>query len=75
VQPELIVSLDTFAEALLESDVAAGYVRIREPIYTDEDLARARSWGLWGSRFMNVLVRRDLLPGAHNGSSETLRNL
>ncbi|NIR60751.1 MAG: hypothetical protein GWO02_15210, partial [Gammaproteobacteria bacterium] len=37
------------------------YVHLREPVYTEADLARARSAVLWWSRHMNVFIRRDLV--------------
>ena len=61
-EPELIVSMDVFAEELLRSDVAQRYRRYREPIYVDADLAAGAPPILWGSASIQIFVRKDL-PG------------
>ena len=60
-RPELVASLEIFVEEFGRSPVSREYVRIQEPIYVDEDRRPAGPRALWGSRHLNVYVRRDLL--------------
>ena len=58
--PELIVSLDTFAEALLKDDVINSYNQINVPAYLPEDAANSFGETIWGSEFLRIYIRMDL---------------
>jgi hypothetical protein len=60
VRPELIVSLDVFIESFVRSELRDEYDWTREPIYVERDLRVARSPVLWGSKALNVFVRKDV---------------
>jgi len=60
IDPELIVTLDIFAEAFLRSPLRQRYTWSRTPIYVSEDLERGAGPVLWGSTALNVFVRRDV---------------
>jgi len=62
VQPELIVSMDVFAQDLLRSDWRKHYRLHREPLYVEADLKTGATAVLWNSTSMNVFVRKDLPP-------------
>jgi hypothetical protein len=61
-KPELVVSMDIFAEDLLRGPWRDDYVLVREPLFVDADRAAGAPPVLWGSAAMNVFVRRDLPP-------------
>jgi hypothetical protein len=61
-KPELVVSMDIFAEDLLRGSWRDDYVLVREPLFVDADRAAGAPPVLWGSAAMNVFVRRDLPP-------------
>jgi hypothetical protein len=56
VDPELIVSLDTLAEAFLRSPARRRFAWYRTSIWVDEDVARGAGPTLWGSTALNVFV-------------------
>ena len=60
VNPELIVSYDIFIEAFLKSEFSQRYIRFREPLCLEDDLKLARTNKLWGSKNLNVFIRKDL---------------
>jgi hypothetical protein len=62
VRPELIVSMDVFAEEWMRADWTRDYRLYRRPLYVEEDLAAGAPATLWGSAATNVWVRRDLPP-------------
>jgi hypothetical protein len=57
VHPDIIVSLDVFAEDLLDSQAVASYQLIKMPYFVAEDAAIAPSRVLWNSLVLNVLIR------------------
>jgi len=58
--PELIVSMDIFAEDLLKSGWRDHYRLVREPLFLPADRAAGAPSVLWGSTAMNVFIKRDL---------------
>ena len=58
--PELIVSFDQFAQALLASNMANQYNMILIPAYLPEDQASAKRDTIWGDIFIRVNIRKDL---------------
>jgi len=60
VDPDIIVSYDVFVEAFLQSELGDQYIRIREPIFLDDDLERSQSRQIWDSSNLNVFIRKDL---------------
>ncbi len=67
ISPELIVSYDVFAEAFLRSDALDHYVRIKYPVFVEEDINRSDIKTLWGSEYLNVFIREDLVPDSATG--------
>jgi hypothetical protein len=57
--PDIVVSEDVFAQAFLRSAFRRNYWRIRQPIYLDSDMEISPSPLLWGSRYLNIFIRRD----------------
>ena len=66
VRPEFVVALDCFVEALL-LQYQESYHLVREPVFTAADLALKREQTLWGSQYLNIFIRKDLLNGARPG--------
>lgn len=62
--PDIIVSYDSFALALMKSDALDGYVAMREDVFTKPDMALSGGKGVWGNRNLNVFIRRDKYSGA-----------
>ena len=62
IHPELIVSMDVFAQDLLRSDWHKHYRLHREPLYVEAELKTGATAVLWDSTSMNVFVRKDLPP-------------
>lgn len=60
-QPDIIVSYDTFIEAFMRSPVRNSYTHIQYPLYLDDDMRYDPQVTLWGSRHLNVFIRKDLL--------------
>lgn len=58
--PELIVSLDIFAEALRRDDVISSYNQIKVPAYLPEDARLSTSPTIWWSRYLRIYIRKDL---------------
>jgi hypothetical protein len=58
--PELIVSFDSFAQALLASNVASQYNMVRIPVYIPEDFIDAKHDTIWGNKYLRIYVRKDL---------------
>lgn len=70
LRPELIVSFDFNMESFLGSELLDEYLRVREPVYVEEDLGRTDRWNLWGSSwFLNVLIRKDLVASHRPGNA------
>jgi hypothetical protein len=60
-RPELIVSYDTFIEALLKNPAAqTGYRRETRPLFLEDDLQRTEQRTLWGSHHLNIFYRHDV---------------
>jgi len=60
VTPEIIVSYDVFIRTFLRSDYNGEYIRIKEPILLDDDLESSQYKEIWGSRNMNIFIRKDI---------------
>ena len=58
--PELIVSYDVFAMALLNSAVAQKYNILTIPAYLPEDAVFSNTGEIWGSKFLRIYIRKDL---------------
>ena len=61
--PDIIVSHDLFAKALQASEVIKQYNTFRVPIYLPEDARYSRSKSLWGSKYHNIYIKKDLPIG------------
>lgn len=59
-QPELIVSFDIFAQALLASDITRQYNMVLIPAYLPEDFQYAKRDSIWGNRYLRIYVRKDI---------------
>ena len=60
VSPDIIVTYDTFAQALLRGEVLAQYTEVRVPAYMVEDRAFARSELLWENKYLRVFIHHSL---------------
>jgi hypothetical protein len=60
VSPDIIVSYDTFAEALLMDDISSQYNIIALPAYLPEDATYSESKTIWGSKYLRVYIRKSL---------------
>ncbi len=58
--PELIVSYDYFAQALLADGILEHYNIVQIPAYLPEDAIYSESKMIWDSRYMRVYIRKDL---------------
>ncbi|HEY5138076.1 MAG TPA: hypothetical protein VIJ25_01975 [Methylococcales bacterium] len=59
--PELIVSYDSFAQALLnDNEIISQYNMILIPAYLPEDSNYSRSKMIWGNKFLRIFIRKDL---------------
>jgi hypothetical protein len=58
--PELIVSYDHLAEALLRADILEKYQVITIPVYLPQDAQYTESKSIWGSQYLRIYIRRDL---------------
>jgi hypothetical protein len=58
--PEVIVSYDQFAAALLASKVVDQYNMVLIPAYLPEDGKNAKSDTIWGDRYLRIYLRKDL---------------
>lgn len=58
--PELIVSFDIFAQALLSSDITGEYNMVLIPAYLPEDSRYAKGNTIWGNRYLRIYVRKDI---------------
>jgi hypothetical protein len=58
--PDLIVSYDFFAQALLKDAVIQQYNVILIPAYLPEDAIYSESKTMWGSKYLRVYIRKDL---------------
>jgi hypothetical protein len=58
--PEIIVSYDSFDQALLHNDVISEYNVILIPAYLPDDAAYSENKTIWGSKYLRVFIRKDL---------------
>lgn len=58
--PELIVSYDLFAQALLNDEIVRDYNVIVIPAYLPEDEVYSESKTIWGSSYIRVYIRKDM---------------
>lgn len=60
VNPEIIISYDVFAEALLRDEVATHYNIISLPAYLPEDAKYSQSKTIWGSKYIRIYILKTL---------------
>ena len=60
IMPDIIVSYDLFAQALLNDDIVDRYNAIVIPAYLPEDEIYSASKTIWGSRYIRVYIRKTL---------------
>jgi hypothetical protein len=60
VHPDIIVSYDIFAEALLKDDISTQYNIITLPAYLPEDAIYSESKTIWGSKYLRVYIHKSL---------------
>jgi hypothetical protein len=58
--PDLIVSYDYFAQALLNNEIIHQYNVILIPAFLPEDAIYSESKTIWGSRFVRIYIRKDI---------------
>jgi hypothetical protein len=58
--PDLMVSFDSFAQALLASNVADQYNMILVPAYLPQDALYSKNDTIWGNKSLRIYVRKDL---------------
>jgi hypothetical protein len=58
--PEIIVSYDSFAAALLNSEIVERYNVIVIPAYLPEDGKYSSTGLIWGNKYLRVYIREDL---------------
>jgi hypothetical protein len=58
--PDVIVSYDQFAQALLASKVMDQYNVVPVPAYLPEDRKNAKTDTIWGDRYLRIYIRKDL---------------
>ncbi len=59
-RPDLIVSYDSFAQALLKDDIVSEYNVVQIPAYLPEDAGFSKNKLIWGSRYLRVFIRKGL---------------
>jgi hypothetical protein len=59
-QPDIIVSYDFLAQALIHDEVIGQYNLILLPAYLPEDAAYSKKDTLWDSKYCRVYIRKDL---------------
>jgi len=60
VKPDIIVTYDIFAQALLHSEIIKQYTATEYPVFIATDAAIARELSVWGSRHFFMFIRNDL---------------
>ena len=60
VDPDIIVSYDIFAEALLKDDFSTQYNIITLPAYLPEDSIYTENETIWGSKYIRIYIRKSL---------------
>jgi hypothetical protein len=58
--PDLIVSYDSFAQALLNDEIIHQYNMVLIPAFLPEDAIFSKSKMIWDSRILRVYIRKDL---------------
>ena len=58
--PDIIVSYDIFAEALIRDAISHQYTIITLPAYLPEDAKYSESKTIWGSRYVRIYIRKSL---------------
>jgi hypothetical protein len=58
--PDLIVSYDSFAQALLKDEVIQQYNIVLIPAYLPEDAIYSEDRTIWGNRYLRVYIRKYL---------------
>jgi hypothetical protein len=60
VSPDIIVSYDIFAQALLNDEITSQYNVIAIPAYLPEDAKYSESKTIWGSKYLRVYIHKSL---------------
>jgi hypothetical protein len=63
IKPDIIVSYDIFIENLVNSDVIKDYYLIRDPVFVESDLNMSKTKVIWGSKNLNIFIRRGSIQG------------
>lgn len=58
--PEIIVSYDSFAMALLNSEIIERYNVVVLPAYLPEDGKYSNTGLIWGNKYLRIYIRKDL---------------
>jgi len=58
--PDIIVSYDVFAEALLRDTVSTQYNIVTLPAFLPEDAKYSESQIIWGSKYIRIYIRKSL---------------
>ena len=61
VRPDVIVSYDIFIEAFLRSNIRFDYVRIKKPLFLQDDMAFYSPATFWSSYNLNIFYLKDFL--------------
>ncbi len=72
IDPEIVVTLEAFGEALLRSPIAERYVDYRFPVYLPADARALGTSELWESRHLHVWLRRDRIRTDPLGATTVL---
>jgi hypothetical protein len=59
-KPEIIVSYDSFSQALLRDEISDQYNIIAIPAYLPEDALFSNSKTIWGSKYLRVFILKSL---------------
>lgn len=59
--PEIIISYDIFAQALLRNEVMGQYETVQYPAYLPSDALYSEDKTMFGSEYFRVYIRKDLL--------------
>jgi hypothetical protein len=59
--PEIIISYDIFAQSLLHNELIAQYQTVQFPAYLPSDALYSKDKTMFGSEYLRVYIRKDLL--------------
>ena len=58
--PDIIVTFDNFAHALLSSKIVDQYNTLAVPAFTQEDVKVSEDKEIWGTKYLRVMIRKAL---------------